>query len=179
MGVKEVTDELQTLAAAIREYLDILRSRTRIMEIISNELTEVREKFAVDRRTQIVDWSGDMDDEDLIEREDMVVTVTSGGYIKRTPLGDFRAQKRGGKGTAGMKTKEEDVITNLFVANTHTQLLFFTTDGMVYKLKTWRLPQGGRTAKGKAIVNILPIPTVVSVAAIMPVRSEEHTSELQ
>ena len=173
MGVKEVTDELQTLAAAIREYLDILRSRTRIMEIISNELTEVREKFAVPRRTQIVDWSGDMDDEDLIEKEDMVVTVTSGGYIKRTPLGDFRAQKRGGKGTAGMKTKEEDVITNLFVANTHTQLLFFSTDGMVYKLKTWRLPQGGRTAKGKAIVNILPIPTGVSVAAIMPVDADE------
>jgi len=173
MGVKEVTDELQKLAAAIREYLDILRSRTRIMEIISNELTEVREKFAVDRRTTIVDWSGDMEDEDLIEKEDMVVTVTAGGYIKRTPLADFRAQKRGGKGTAGMKTKEEDVITNLFVANTHTQLLFFSTDGMVYKLKTWRLPQGGRTAKGKAIVNILPIPTGVSVAAIMPVDADE------
>ena len=173
MGVKEVTDELQTLAAAIREYLDILRSRTRIMEIIGNELTEVREKFAVDRRTTIVDWSGDMEDEDLIEKEDMVVTVTSGGYIKRTPLADFRAQKRGGKGTAGMQTKEEDVITNLFVANTHTQLLFFSTDGMVYKLKTWRLPQGGRTAKGKAIVNILPIPTGVSVAAIMPVDAPE------
>jgi len=173
MGVKEVTDELQELAAAIREYLDILRSRTRIMEIISNELNEVSEKFAVPRRTEIVDWSGDMDDEDLIEKEDMVVTVTSGGYIKRTPLADFRAQKRGGKGTAGMQTKEEDVITNLFVANTHTQLLFFTTDGMVYKLKTWRLPQGGRTAKGKAIVNILPIPVGVSVAAIMPVDAAE------
>ncbi len=169
MGVKEVTDELQVLAGNIREYLDILRSRSRIMAIITDELTEVREKFAVPRRTEIVDWSGDMTDEDLIEQEDMVVTVTSGGYIKRTPLIDFRAQKRGGKGTAGMKTKEEDVITNLFVANTHTQLLFFTTDGMVYKLKTWRLPQGGRTAKGKAIVNILPIPSGVSVAAIMPV----------
>jgi len=169
MGVKEVTDELQQLAAAIREYLDILRSRERIMEIIATELTEVREKFAVPRRTQIVDWSGDMDDEDLIEREDMVVTVTSSGWIKRTPLADFRAQKRGGKGLSGMQTKEEDVVTTLFVANTHTQLLFFTTDGMVYKLKTWRLPQGGRTAKGKAIVNILPIPTGVSIAAIMPV----------
>ena len=173
MGVKEVTDELQVLAAAIREYLDILRSRSRIMEIISNELIEVRDKFAVPRRTEIVDWSGDMNDEDLIAKEDMVVTVTSSGYIKRTPLGDFRAQKRGGKGTAGMKTKEEDVITNLFVANTHTQLLFFTSDGMVYKLKTWRLPQGGRTAKGKAIVNILPIPTGVSIAAIMPVDADE------
>jgi DNA gyrase subunit A len=173
MGVKEVTDELQTLAAAIREYLDILRSRDRIMAIISDELREVKEKFAVDRRTTIVDWSGDMEDEDLIEKEDMVVTVTSGGYIKRTPLADFRAQKRGGKGLAGMQTKEEDVITNLFVANTHTQLLFFTTEGMVYKLKTWRLPQGGRTAKGKAIVNILPIPAGVSVAAIMPVDADE------
>jgi len=169
MGVKEVTDELVTLAASIREYLEILRSRDRIMAIISEELNEVKEKFAVPRRTEIVDWSGDMDDEDLIEREDMVVTVTQSGYIKRTPLADFRAQKRGGKGLSGMSTKEEDVVTTLFVANTHTQLLFFTTEGMVYKLKTWQLPQGGRTAKGKAIVNILPIPQGVGVAAIMPV----------
>lgn len=169
IGVKEVTDELQELAIKIREYLDILGSRSRIMSIITDELDEVKEKFAVPRRTEIVDWSGDMDDEDLIEKEDMVVTITSGGYIKRTPLADFRAQRRGGKGVGGMQTKEEDVVTNLFVANTHTQLLFFTTDGMVYKLKTWRLPQGGRTSKGKAIVNILPIPTGVSIAAIMPV----------
>jgi len=121
-----------------------------------------------------------MDDEDLIEREDMVVTVTQGGYIKRTALADFRAQKRGGKGLSGMATKEEDVVTTLFVANTHTQLLFFTTDGMVYKLKTWRLPLGGRTSKGKAIVNILPIPQGVSIAAIMPVdRPEEEWDDLQ
>ncbi|WP_244998234.1 DNA gyrase subunit A [Phaeobacter italicus] len=169
IGVKEVTDELEELAGKIKEYLEILSSRERILGIISDELREVRDNFAVPRRTEIVDWSGDMEDEDLIEREDMVVTITSGGYIKRTPLADFRAQKRGGKGLSGMQTKEEDVVTNLFVANTHTQLLFFTTDGMVYKLKTWRLPQGGRTSKGKAIVNILPIPTGVSIAAIMPV----------
>ena len=169
IGVKEVTDELQELAGKIKEYLAILGSRERIMSIISDELREVREKFAVDRRTEIVDWSGDMEDEDLIEREDMVVTVTQTGYIKRSALADFRAQKRGGKGLSGMSTKDDDVVTTLFVANTHTQLLFFTTDGMVYKLKTWRLPQGGRTAKGKAIVNILPIPTGVSIAAIMPV----------
>ncbi|WP_180887055.1 DNA gyrase subunit A [Ruegeria sp. THAF57] len=169
LGVKEVTDELEQLAAKIKEYLDILSSRERIMSIIGDELREVRDQFAVPRRTEIVDWSGDMEDEDLIEREDMVVTVTSGGYIKRTPLADFRAQKRGGKGLSGMQTKEEDVVTNLFVANTHTQLLFFTTEGMVYKLKTWRLPQSSRTGKGKAIVNILPIPTGVSIAAIMPV----------
>ncbi|WP_044008376.1 DNA gyrase subunit A [Leisingera methylohalidivorans] len=169
IGVKEVTDELEELAKKIKEYLEILSSRERIMGIIGDELREVRDNFAVPRRTEIVDWSGDMEDEDLIEREDMVVTVTSGGYIKRTPLADFRSQKRGGKGVSGMQTKEEDVITTLFVANTHTQLLFFTTDGMVYKLKTWRLPQSGRTGKGKAIVNILPIPTGVSIAAIMPV----------
>jgi len=173
MGVREVTDELQELAANIRDYLDILSSRARIMDIISTELREVRDEFAGPRRTEIVDWSGDMDDEDLIEQEDMVVTVTSGGYIKRTALADFRAQKRGGKGLSGMQTKEEDVVTNLFVANTHTQLLFFTTDGMVYKIKTWRLPLGGRTSKGKAIVNILPIPPGVSVAAIMPVDAPE------
>ncbi|SFS10837.1 DNA gyrase subunit A [Yoonia litorea] len=180
IGVKEVTDELQELAAKIREYLEILGSRERIMQIIRDELNEVKDLFAVPRRTEIVDWSGDMEDEDLIEKEDMVVTVTSGGYIKRTALADFRAQRRGGKGLSSMQTKEEDVVTTLFVANTHTQLLFFTTDGMVYKLKTWRLPLGSRTAKGKAIVNILPIPQGVSIAAIMPVdRPEEEWDDLQ
>ena len=180
LGVKEVTDELEELAGKIKEYLDILRSRDRIMEIISNELKEVKEQFAVPRRSEIADWSGDMEDEDLIEREDMVVTVTSGGYIKRTALADFRAQKRGGKGLSGGTLKEDDTVTTLFVANTHTQLLFFTTDGMVYKLKTWRLPQGGRTSKGKAIINILPIPQGVSIAAIMPVdRDEEEWGDLQ
>ena len=173
IGVKEVSDELRELAGKIREYLEILGSRARIMEIISSELIEVKEKFAVPRRTEITDWAGDMEDEDLIEREDMVVTVTSGGYIKRTPLTDFRSQRRGGKGLSGMQTKDEDVVTTLFVANTHTQLLFFTTDGMAYKLKTWRLPQGARVAKGKAIVNILPIPQGASVAAIMPVDAPE------
>ncbi len=180
LGVKEVTDELQELARKIKEYLEILGSRERIMEIITNELKEVKTLFAVPRRTEIVDWAGDMEDEDLIEREDMVVTVTSGGYIKRTALTEFRAQRRGGKGLASMQTKEEDVVTTLFVANTHTQLLFFTTDGMVYKLKCWRLPLAGRTAKGKAIVNILPIPSGVSIAAIMPVdRPEEEWADLQ
>ncbi|MBB3994479.1 DNA gyrase subunit A [Sulfitobacter undariae] len=180
IGVNEVTTELEELAAKIKEYLEILGSRDRIMSIIRDELAETRDLFAVPRRTEIVDWSGDMDDEDLIEREDMVVTVTSGGYIKRTPLADFRSQRRGGKGVSGMATKEEDVVTTLFVANTHTQLLFFTTDGMVYKLKTWRLPQGSRTSKGKAIVNILPIPVGVSIAAIMPVdRDEKEWDDLQ
>lgn len=180
MGVKEVTDELQSLAAKITDYLDILRSRARIMEIISTELNEVREQFAVPRRTEIVDHIDSFEDEDLIEREDMVVTVTHSGYIKRTPLDEFRSQKRGGKGLQGMATKDEDFVTTLFVANTHTPLLFFTTDGMVYKLKTWRLPPGGRTARGKAIVNILPIPSGVSIAAIMPVdREEDEWDELQ
>ncbi len=169
LGVKEVTDELKTLADAIRDYLAILASRERIMAIISDELREVKTLFAVPRRTEITDWAGDLDDEDLIEREDMVVTITSGGYIKRTALAEFRAQRRGGKGLSGMATKEDDVVTTLFVANTHTELLFFTTDGMVYRLKTWRLPLGGRTAKGKAIVNILPIEPGVSIAALMPV----------
>jgi DNA gyrase subunit A len=180
IGVKEVTDELEELAGKIKEYLAILASRDRIMAIISEELAEVKTAFALPRRTEIVDWSGDMDDEDLIEREDMVVTVTAGGYIKRTALAEFRAQKRGGKGLSGGSLKEDDVVTSLFVANTHTQLLFFTTDGMVYKLKTWRLPLGSRTSKGKAIVNILPIPVGVTIAAIMPVdRPEEDWGDLQ
>ncbi|MEM9709511.1 MAG: DNA gyrase subunit A [Pseudomonadota bacterium] len=180
IGVKEVTDELEELADKIKDYLAILASRERIMAIISDELREVKEAFAVPRRSEITEWDGDLEDEDLIEREDMVVTVTQSGYIKRTPLDEFRAQRRGGKGLSGMSTKEEDVVTTLFVANTHTQLLFFTTEGMVYKLKTWRLPQGGRTAKGKAIVNILPIPTGVGIAAIMPVdRDEADWDQLQ
>ncbi len=180
LGVSEVTDELEALAAKIKEYLEILGSRARILAIISEELTEIRGLFAVPRRTEITEWSGDMDDEDLIEREDMVVTITQSGYAKRTPLAEFRAQKRGGKGTAGMATKDEDVVTTLFVANTHTPLLFFTTDGMVYKIKTWRLPQGGRTAKGKALVNLLPISSGTGIAAIMPVdRDEADWDELQ
>ncbi len=180
LGVKTITDELEELAVKIKDYLDILSSRERILSIISDELREVREQFAVPRRTEIVDWAGDMDDEDLIEREDMVVTVTAGGYIKRTALAEFRAQKRGGKGLSGGSLKEDDVVTTLFVANTHTQLLFFTTDGIVYKLKTWRLPLGGRTSRGKAIVNILPIPQGVSIAAIMPVdRDEDEWDQLQ
>ena len=177
IGVKEVTDELQDLAEKIKDYLAILASRDRIMAIISDELKEVKEAFAVPRRTDIVEWEGDMEDEDLIEREDMVVTVTDAGYIKRTSLTEYREQKRGGKGLQGMNTKDEDFVTNLFVANTHTALLFFTTDGMVYKLKTWRLPLGGRNAKGKAIVNILPIETGVSIAAIMPVDAPEDEWE--
>jgi DNA gyrase subunit A len=180
IGVKEVTDELEELAAKIKDYLEILGSRDRIMSIISDELTAIREAHSVPRRTEIVDWAGDLDDEDLIEREDMVVTVTQSGYIKRTALADFRAQKRGGKGLSGGTLKDDDVVTTLFVANTHTPLLVFTTEGMVYKLKTWRLPLGGRTSKGKALVNILPIPAGVSIAAIMPVdRPEDHWDDLQ
>jgi DNA gyrase subunit A len=180
LGVKTITDELEELAASIKDYLEILGSRDRIMAIISDELREVKQLFAVPRRTEIADWSGDMEDEDLIEREDMVVTITSGGYIKRTPLAEFRAQNRGGKGLASMATKEDDVVTTLFVANTHTNLLFFTTDGMVYKLKTWRLPLAGRQAKGKAMVNILPIESGVSIAALMPVDvPEEEWDSLQ
>ncbi|KIT15898.1 DNA gyrase subunit A [Jannaschia aquimarina] len=180
LGVKEVTDELEELASKIKDFLDILSSRARVLSIISAELREVRQQFAVPRRTEITEWSGDMEDEDLIEREDMVVTITASGYAKRTPLTEFRAQRRGGKGLGGMATKEDDVVTTLFVANTHTPLLFFTTDGMVYKLKTWRLPQGGRTAKGKPLVQLLPIEMGTGIAAIMPVdRDEDHWDELQ
>jgi DNA gyrase subunit A len=180
IGVKEVTDELKELAEKIKDFLAILASRERILSIISTELAEVKELFAVPRRTEITEWSGDMEDEDLIEREDMVVTITQGGYIKRTPLAEFRAQKRGGKGLAGGALKDDDVVTSLFVANTHTPLLVFTTSGMVYKLKTWRLPLGSRASRGKAIVNILPIEPGTGIAAVMPVdRDEDHWDELQ
>ncbi|MEO1722583.1 MAG: DNA gyrase subunit A [Pseudomonadota bacterium] len=180
MGVKEIGDELAELAEKITDYLDILRSRERIMQIIRDELRAVKEGFATPRRTEIVEWEGDLEDEDLIEREDMVVTITHGGYIKRTPLSEFRSQARGGKGLAGMAMKDDDFVSRLFVANTHTPLLIFTTSGIVYKLKTWRLPLGGRNARGKALVNILPIEAGVGIAAIMPVdRAEEEWDDLQ
>ena len=180
MGIKEIGEELKTLADEIKDYLDILRSRERIMQIISDEMIAVRDEFDTPRRTEIVEYDGDLDDEDLIEQEEMVVTVTHGGYIKRTPLTEFRAQARGGKGLAGMATKDEDFVTRLFVANTHTPILFFTTDGMVYKLKTWRLPLAGRNARGKAIVNVLPVQQGVSIAAMMPVdAAEDEWANLQ
>ncbi|MDG2243311.1 MAG: DNA gyrase subunit A, partial [Rhodospirillaceae bacterium] len=181
IGVKEVTDELEELSGKITDYLDILRSRERIMSIISAELVEVKEKFATPRRSEIIEYHGDIDDEDLIEREEMVVTVTHGGYIKRTPLADYRAQARGGKGTSGMSTKDDDFVTTLFVANTHTPLLVFTTDGIVYKLKTWRLPLGGRNTKGRYLKQVIEgIRDDAGVAAIMPVdKPEEDWADLQ
>jgi DNA gyrase subunit A len=140
----------------------------------------VKDTFSIPRRTKIVEFEGDFEDEDLIEREDMVVTVTREGYIKRTALTEYREQKRGGKGTQGMNTKEADVVTNLFVANTHTPLLFFSSDGFVYKLKTWRLPQSGRNSKGKAIVNLLPISQSARITTILPVDADEDKwNELQ
>ena len=181
IGVQEVTDELEELAGKIKDYLDILRSRERIMAIISEELREVREQFAVPRRSEIIDWAGDMEDEDLIEREDMVVTITAGGYIKRTPLVEFRSQRRGGKGLSGGALKDDDVVTTLFVANTHTPLLVFTTTGMAYKLKTWQLPAASRGARGRYLSNILQnLDEGTGIAAIMPVdRAEEDWDELQ
>ena len=181
MGVKEIGDELQTLAAGIADYLEILRSRERILGIVSDELREAKEVFAVARRSEIVEYEGDFEDEDLIEREDMVVTVTHQGYIKRTPLTEFREQKRGGKGLQGMSTKDEDFVTRLFVANTHARLLFFTTDGMVYRLKCWQLPSSGRNARGRFLRQVLEsIREEASVAAVMPVDvPEEDWDKLQ
>jgi DNA gyrase subunit A len=177
LGVKEVTDELEALAAKIADFLDILRSRARILGIIAAELTEIRGLFATPRRTQFIEAEGELDDEDLIEREDMVVTVTHGGYVKRTPLADYRAQARGGKGLAGMATKDEDFVTTLFVANTHTPILVFTTDGIAYKVKCWRLPLGARNARGRPVVNVLPVAAGVSIAAMMPVDAPEDDWE--
>ncbi len=180
MGVLEISGELKELAEKIKKYLSILSSREKILSIIEVELKEVHNDFAAPRRSEIVNFDGDMEDEDLIEQEEMTVTVTQSGYIKRTALSEYREQKRGGKGSQGMNTKDEDVVTSLFIANTHTPLLFFTTDGIVYKIKTWRVPQGGRNSRGKAIINLLPIDHGVSIAAILPVDvPEENWNDLQ
>ncbi|QRM27773.1 DNA gyrase subunit A [Microvirga sp. VF16] len=173
LGRDEIGDELAKLAAEISDYLEILRSRARIMGIIKGELTEVRETFATPRRTQIVDWDSDLDDEDLIAREDMVVTVSHAGYIKRVPLSTYRAQRRGGKGRSAMATRDEDFVTRLFVANTHTPVIFFSSEGQAYKEKVWRLPLAAPNAKGKALVNMLPIKQGERITTIMPLPEDE------
>ncbi len=172
LGRDEIGDELQKLADKIRDYLDILRSRERIIEIIRDELTEIKEEFGTERKTIIAESDADFDDEDLIAREDMVVTVSRKGYIKRVPLDTYRAQKRGGKGRAGMSTRDEDFVTRLFVANTHTPMLFFSSRGMVYRMKVWRLPLAQPQSMGKALINILPLQQGERITTIMPYPEE-------
>ncbi len=173
LGRDEIFGEARTLADAIQGYLDILSSRERVMGIVREELVEVRQAFAVPRRTEIVDGDADVEDEDLIAREDMVITVTHGGYVKRTPLATYRTQHRGGKGRSGMATKEEDAVTRVFSANTHTPMLFFSSGGKAYKLKVWRLPVGTPTSRGKAFVNLLPIEPGESITSILPLPEDE------
>ncbi len=173
LGRDEIFAEAQDLATAIQGYLELLASREKIMAIVREELVEVRAAFAVPRRTQIVDGDADVEDEDLIAREDMVITVTHGGYVKRTPLSIYRTQHRGGKGRAGMATKEEDAVTRVFSASTHTPMLFFSSGGKAYKLKVWRLPVGTPTSRGKAFVNLLPIEPGESITSILPLPEDE------
>ncbi|MDH4990033.1 DNA gyrase subunit A [Aquamicrobium lusatiense] len=179
LGRDEIADELNTIGEEIRDYLDILSSRARIQQIVKDELIAVRDEFGVPRRTELADGGADMDDEDLIQREDMVVTVSHSGYIKRVPLSLYRAQRRGGKGRSGMSTKDEDFVTRLFVANTHTPVLFFSSRGIVYKEKVWRLPIGSPQSRGKALINMLPLQQGERITTIMPLPEDEASwSEL-
>src|SRR4029078_4445403 len=173
LGRDEIKEELDKLANEIADYLDIVRSRARIQSIAKDELLAVREKFATPRRTAILDQEGEMDDEDLIHREDMVVTVSHLGYVKRVPLSTYRAQRRGGKGRSGMQTRDEDFVARLFVANTHTPVLYFSSHGRVYKEKVWRLPQAAPQARGKALINILPLENGERINTVMPLPEDE------
>ena len=175
LGREEIGEELQKLAAEISDYLDILRSRVRIMTIIKDELISARDAFATPRRTQIAEWDSDVEDEDLIQREDMVVTVSHLGYIKRVPLSTYRAQRRGGKGRSGMQTRDEDFVTRLFVANTHTPVLFFSSRGQAYKEKVWRLPVAAPNGRGKALINMLPLQEGERITTIMPLPADESS----
>jgi len=168
LGREEISDELNKLSLEISDYLEILRSRERIMAIISEELIAVKTAFATPRKTIITEWDADVDDEDLIQREEMVVTVSHAGYIKRVPLSTYRAQRRGGKGRSGMQTRDEDFVARLFVASTHTPILFFSSLGQVYKEKVWRLPLAAPNARGKALVNMLPLDANERITTIMP-----------
>jgi DNA gyrase subunit A len=175
LGRDEIGDELKGLGLKISDYLDILGSRARVFAIIREELKEVRENFATPRRSEIVDAGLEMEDEDLIQREDMVVTVSHSGYIKRVPLDTYRIQKRGGKGRTGMSMKDEDFVSRVFVANTHTPMLFFSSTGIVYKLKVWRLPVSSPQGRGKAMVNILPLSQGEKITTIMPLPEDEKS----
>ncbi len=175
LGRDEIAGQLEKLASEIADCLDILRSRQRVMDIIVKELEEIGEEFADARRTEIVDAEGEMEDEDLIAREDMVVTVSHAGYIKRVPLSVYRAQRRGGKGRAGMSTREEDFVTKLFVASTHTPIVFFSSRGMAYQLKVWKLPQAAPSARGKALVNLLPLEQGETITSVLALPEDEST----
>lgn len=175
LGRDEIGEELNGHGKDIAEYLSILRSRERVMEIVRTELTEIKEQFNTPRITVIDDAAGDFEDEDLIAREDMVVTVTHGGYIKRVPLTAYRAQRRGGKGRSGMATRDEDFVSRLFIANTHTPVLFFSSAGQVYKMKVWRLPIGEPQARGRALINMLPLDENERITSIMPLPEDESS----
>ncbi|MBK6801137.1 MAG: DNA gyrase subunit A [Novosphingobium sp.] len=174
LGRDEIGGELQELAAAIEEYLSILANRAKLYGVMRDELVAVRDAYATPRLSQITAPADGIDDEDLIERDDMVVTVTMDGYIKRTPLSTFRAQNRGGKGRAGMATKDEDVVTTMFVTSTHNPVLFFSTAGKVYRLKVWRLPEGGPATRGRPIVNLLPaLDKDETIQTVLPLPEDE------
>ncbi len=173
LGRDEINDEAQKLGLAIADYLDILSSRARVMSIIRAELAEIRDAFATPRKTELIDADVELEDEALIEREDVAVTVTHAGYIKRTPLAEYRVQGRGGKGRSGMATRDEDFITSLFVANTHAPMLFFSSTGMAYKLKVWRLPEAHIAGKGKAMVNLLPLAQGERITTILALPENE------
>jgi DNA gyrase subunit A len=175
LGREEISEELDKLAIEIADYLDILRSRARIQTIIKTELAGVKEEFGTPRRTVIIEQEGEVEDEDLIQREDMVVTVSHAGYAKRVPLSAYRAQRRGGKGRAGMQTREEDFVSRLFVASTHTPVLFFSSRGQVYKEKVWRLPVAAVNGRGKALINILPLEQGERITTIMPLPEDESS----
>ncbi|MFM7027226.1 MAG: DNA gyrase subunit A [Chakrabartia sp.] len=173
LGRDEIGDELKELAASIEELLAILADRVKLYEVMREELVTVRDEFATPRRTEIAPAADGIEDEDLIEREEMVVTVTVDGYIKRTPLDTFRAQRRGGKGRSAMSTKDEDVVTELFVTSTHTPVLFFSTLGKVYRMKVWRLPEGGPNTRGRPMVNLLPLAKDETISTVLPLPEDE------
>jgi DNA gyrase subunit A len=175
LGRDEIGEELSKLASSIAELLEILANRVRLYEVMREELVAVRDTYATPRRTEIAAAADGIEDEDLIEREDMVVTVTVEGYIKRTPLATFRAQNRGGKGRAGMATKDEDIVTELFVTSTHTPVLFFSTLGKVYRMKVWRLPEGGPATRGRPMVNLLPLATGETIQTVLPLPEDESS----
>ena len=168
LGINEIELEIKKLTELISSYKKIVNSKKELLKVISNELKNIKDKFAVSRRTKIIDAILNYDIEETIQKESVIITVTHQGYIKRGALSGVKQQKRGGKGKAGIKTREEDSVVQTLSVNTHTSVLFFSTEGLVYKIKAWKVPEGSPTSKGKSLFNILPLKNHQSISSIMP-----------
>ena len=172
LGINEIEVEIKKLAELITQYKKIINSKAELLKVISADLQQIKDKFSEPRRTQIIDAVLNYDIEETIQKEAVIITITLQGYIKRGALSNVKQQKRGGKGKTGIKTRDEDSVVQTLSVNTHTSVLFFSTEGLAYKIKAWKIPEGSASSKGKSLFNILPLKNHQSISSIMPFPDE-------